>query len=136
MEPYPARNGENGLPRRREPDLADLAMLILDSDGRITTWSVTATRLFGHPADAVAGKDVCDVLLTGPGQRDLVARAMAEVATGQVHSATVAGGSLGEGRFAVRWEPLDGKGGGAVVIVQIGLTLSNSGFGSSTGAAT
>src|SRR6202042_2782669 len=32
--------------------------------------------------------------------------------------ATVAGGSLGEGRFAVRWEPLNGQGGGAAVIVQ------------------
>jgi len=30
----------------------------------------------------------------------------------------VAGGRLGEGRFAIRWEPLDGLGGGAVVIVQ------------------
>ena len=118
MESYTARTGENGLPRRHEPDLADLAMFILDSEGMITTWSVTATRLFGHPAGAVAGKDVCDVLLTGPGQRDLVSRAMAEVAAGRVYTATVAGGSLGEGRFAVRWEPLDGHGGGAVVIVQ------------------
>jgi GAF domain-containing protein len=118
VESYTARNGENGLPRRREPDLADLAMFILDSEGRITTWSVTATRLFGLSADDVTGKDVCDVLLTGPGQRDLVGRAMAEVAAGQVHTATVAGGSLGEGRFAVRWEPLGGQGDGAVVIVQ------------------
>jgi Stage II sporulation protein E (SpoIIE)/GAF domain len=118
VESYTARNGEKGLPRRHEPDLADLAMFILDSEGRITTWSVTATRLFGHPAGAVAGKDVCDVLLSGPGQRVLVSRAMAEVAAGRVHTATVAGGSLGEGRFAIRWEPLDGHGGGAVVIVQ------------------
>ena len=118
MESYTARNGENGLPRRHEPDLADLAMFILDSDGRITTWSVTASRLFGHSASAVAGKDVCEVLMTGPGQRDLVGRAMTEVAAGRVHTATVAGGSLGEGRFAVRWEPLNGQGGGAAVIVQ------------------
>ncbi len=118
MESYTARNGENGLPRRHEPDLADLAMFILDSEARITTWSVTATRMFGRPAEAVAGKGVCDVLMTGPGQRDLVCRAMAEVAAGRVHTATVAGGSLGDGRFAVRWEPLDGHGGGAVVIVQ------------------
>jgi serine phosphatase RsbU (regulator of sigma subunit) len=112
------RNGENGLPRRREPDLADLATFTLDDQGRITSWSVTATKLFGHPASAVTGRDVCDVLLTGPGQRDLVSRALAEVAAGQVHAATVAGGSLGEGRFAIRWEPLNGLGGGAVVIVQ------------------
>ena len=118
MEAYTARNGENGLPRRHEPDLADLAMFILDTEGRITTWSVTASRLFGRSASEVAGKGVCDVLMTGPGQRDLVSRAMAEVAAGRMHSATVVGGSLGEGRFAVRWEPLDGQSGGAVVIVQ------------------
>jgi serine phosphatase RsbU (regulator of sigma subunit) len=113
-----ARIGESGLPRRHEPDLADLAMFTLDPGGRITSWSVTATRMFGHQAAAVAGQDVCDVLMTGPGQRDLVSRALAEVAAGRVHAATVAGGSLGEGRFAVRWEPLDGLGGGAVVIAQ------------------
>lgn len=118
MASYTARNGENGLPRRNEPDLADLAMFILDSEGRIMSWSVTATRLFGHPAGAVAGQDVCDVLMTGPGQRDLVSRALAEVAAGRVTTATVAGGSLGEGRFAVRWEPLDRQGDGAAVIVQ------------------
>jgi hypothetical protein len=113
-----ARSGEAGLPRRREPDLADLATFTLDSHGRITSWSVTATQMFGHPARAVAGQDVCDVLMTGPGQRGLVTNALAEVEAGRIHTATVAGGSLGEGRFAVRWEPLDGLGGGAVVIVQ------------------
>jgi serine phosphatase RsbU (regulator of sigma subunit) len=113
-----ARNGEAGLPRRLEPDLAGLATFTLDPKGRITSWSVTATRMFGHQARAVAGQDVCNVLMTGPGHRDLVNRALAEVAAGQVHTATVAGGSLGEGRFAIRWEPLDGLGGGAVVIAQ------------------
>jgi hypothetical protein len=61
---------------------------------------------------------VCDVLMTGPGQRELVNLALAEVADGRVWTATVAGGRLGEGRFAIRWEPLGGLGGGAVVIVQ------------------
>jgi serine phosphatase RsbU (regulator of sigma subunit) len=110
--------GEPGLPRRREPDLAGLATFTLDTKGRITSWSVTAARLFGPAAQAVTGQDVCDVLLTGPGHRELVDRALAETAAGQVHTATVAGGSLGEGRFAVRWEPLGGLGGGAVVIAQ------------------
>jgi serine phosphatase RsbU (regulator of sigma subunit) len=95
-----------GLPRRREPDLGGLAAVTLDADGRVVSWSVTATALFGHKAHEVAGRDVCDVLLTGPGHRDLIARALAEVAAGRVHTATVAGGSLGEGRFALRWEPL------------------------------
>ncbi len=113
-----ARNGDHGLPRRREPDLAGLATFTLDPGGRVTSWSVTATGLFGYPAAAVTGRDVCDVLMTGAGHRALVAQALAEVAAGRVWSATVAGGSLGEGRFAIRWEPLAGLGGGAVVIVQ------------------
>jgi serine phosphatase RsbU (regulator of sigma subunit) len=112
------RNVEAALPRRHEPDLADLAAFTLDPDGRITSWPVTATRMFGHQARAVAGKHICDVLMTGPGQRDLVNRALAEVTAGQLHTATVAGGSLGPGRFAVRWEPLDGLSGGALVIAQ------------------
>ena len=112
------RDGGLGLPRRREPDLAGLATFTLDPSGRVTSWSVTATRLFGHPTAAVAGRDVCDVLMTGPGQRELVSLALAEVAAGRVWTATVAGGRLGEGRFAIRWEPLGGLGGGAVVIVQ------------------
>ena len=112
------RDGGIGLPRRREPDLAGLATFTLDPSGRVTSWSVTATRLFGHPTAAVAGRDVCDVLMTGPGQRELVSLALAEVAAGRVWTATVAGGRLGEGRFAFRWEPLGGLGGGAVVIVQ------------------
>ena len=112
------RDGGLGLPRRREPDLAGLATFTLDPSGRVTSRSVTATRLYGHPTAAVAGRDVCDVLMTGPGQRELVSLALAEVAAGRVWTATVAGGRLGEGRFAIRWEPLGGLGGGAVVIVQ------------------
>ena len=101
------RDGGLGLPRRREPDLAGLATFTLDPSGRVTSWSVTATRLSGHPAAAVAGRDVCDVLMTGPGQRELVSLVLDEVAAGRVWTATVAGGRLGEGRFAFRWEPLD-----------------------------
>src|SRR5215469_7230404 len=97
-----------GLPRRREPDLSGLATIALDTAGRVVSWSVTAMALFGYSAREVVGRHVCDVLLTGPGQQELVARALAEVAAGHVHTATVAGGSLGEGRFALRWEPLAG----------------------------
>jgi serine phosphatase RsbU (regulator of sigma subunit) len=114
-------DGLLGLPRRREPDLAGLAAITLDADGRVVTWSVTATALFGHQARDVVGRDVCDVLMTGPGQRELVARALTEVAAGRVHTATVAGGSLGEGRFALRWEPLamkgEGEAGGDTVLM-------------------
>jgi serine phosphatase RsbU (regulator of sigma subunit) len=106
------------LPRRHEPDLAGLAAFTLDPGGRVVCWSVTATALFGHDACAAIGHDVCDVLMTGPGQRELVRHALAEVAAGRVWTATVAGGSLGEGRFAVRWEPIAGPGGTVLVVVQ------------------
>ena len=113
-----ARSVESALPRRHEPDLADIAAFTLDSDGQITSWPVTAGRMFGHQAAAVAGRHICDVLMTGPGQRDLVNRALAEVAAGRVHTVTVAGGSLGPGRFAVRWERLEGVSSGALVLAQ------------------
>jgi serine phosphatase RsbU (regulator of sigma subunit) len=106
-----------GLPRRREPDLAGLAAFTLDPGGRVVSWSVTATALFSTPPRAAIGQDVCDVLMTGPGQRELVGHALAEVAAGRVWATTVAGGSLGEGRFAFRWEPMTGPGGGAVLVV-------------------
>jgi serine phosphatase RsbU (regulator of sigma subunit) len=109
-------DGLHGLPRRREPDLAGLAAFTLDSVGRVISWSVTAAALFGHQPHEVVGRDVCDVLMTGPGQRELVGRALAEVAVGRVHTATVAGGSLGEGRFALRWEPLAGPDGTVLMI--------------------
>jgi GAF domain-containing protein len=113
-----AGDGQPALPRRREPDLAALAAFTLDPGGRVVSWSVTAAALFGHQARAAIGRDVCDVLMTGPGQRELVGHALAEVAAGRVWTATVAGGSLGEGRFALRWEPMTGPGGTVLVIVQ------------------
>jgi serine phosphatase RsbU (regulator of sigma subunit) len=106
------------LPRRREQDLARLATFTLDSKGRLTSWSATATEMFGPGAAEVSGRNVCDVLMTGPGHRELMGRALAEAADGRVHTATVAGGSLGDGRFAIRCEPLTALGGGSLVIVQ------------------
>jgi serine phosphatase RsbU (regulator of sigma subunit) len=106
------------LPRRREPDLSGLATFSLSPQGRVISWSLTATALFGYPAQAVIGRDVCDILMTGPGHRELVGHALAEAAAGRVLSATVAGGSLGEGRFAIRWEPMTGPGDTVLVIVQ------------------
>ena len=108
-----------GLPRRRGPDLAGLAAFTLDPQGRVSSWPVSAERFFGHPASAVTGQDVCDVLMTGPGQRELAGEALAEVTAGRVWSATVsmafAGGS---GPVALRWEPLGGPGAGVLVIGQ------------------
>ena len=51
--------------------------------------------------------------MTGPGQRELVGHALAEAAAGRVWTATAGGRHLGEGRFAMRCEPLAGLGGGA-----------------------
>ncbi len=70
------------LPRRRGPDLAGLAAFTLDPDGLVHSWPVTAERLFGHRAQAVTGRDICDVLMTGPGQREMTRKALAEVADG------------------------------------------------------
>ena len=107
------------LPRRRAPDLSGLAAFTLHPDGRVATWPVTAERLFGHTAQAVIGQDIRDVLMTGPGQRELAADALAEVGTGQVWTATVAMAFAGgSGPVAVRCEPLAGPGSGALVIAQ------------------
>jgi hypothetical protein len=114
-----AGDGKPALPRRHEPDLAGLATFTLDPQGLIASWSVTATRLFGYPGPEVTGKHVCDVLMTSPGQRQLVDHALAEVAAGRVWTATAAGGNLGEGRFAMRCEPLAGLGGGLVIVQQV-----------------
>ncbi|HEX3490837.1 MAG TPA: SpoIIE family protein phosphatase [Streptosporangiaceae bacterium] len=115
MEAQIGRGGDAGLPRRHDPDLGALATFTVDSDGRITSWSLTATRLFGP---VPAGRHICDVLLTGPGHQQLVSHALGETAAGRIWSATVAGGRLGAGRFAIRWEPLTGLGGGAIVVAQ------------------
>jgi serine phosphatase RsbU (regulator of sigma subunit) len=117
-DPSGGSAAQPGLPRRREPDLSGLATFGLSPQGRVVSWSLTATALFGCQARAVIGRDVCDVLMTGPGHRALVGHALAEAAAGRVFSATVAGGSLGEGRFAIRWEPMTGPGDTVLVIVQ------------------
>jgi len=112
------REGKPPLPRRHEADLAGLATFILDGRGRVSAWPVTAAGQFGRAAAEVTGRHVCDVLMTGPGQRDLVRHALAEAAAGRIWNATVAGGLLGDGRFAMRWEPLPEPAGHVLVIAQ------------------
>jgi hypothetical protein len=104
--------------RHRGPGLAGLATFALDPDGRVTSWSVTAARLFGHRAGAVVGHDVCDVLLAGPGQRQQIQDGLAEVAAGRVWTATLARALAGEGPVAIRCEPLAGPGAGVLVIAE------------------
>jgi hypothetical protein len=110
--------GKPGLPRRRDPDLAGLAAFTLGPQGQVTSWSKTAERLFGHLEKDVVGRDVRDVLMTGPGQRELITQALAEVAEGRFWTTTVAGGRLGAGRFAIRCEPLGVVPSSALVIIQ------------------
>ena len=81
----------------------------------MATWSLSATRVFGHLVGAVTGRHVCDVLLTSPGQRHLADQALAEVAAGRVWTSTL---PLAGGPIALRCEPLTGPGTGALVIAQ------------------
>lgn len=82
-------------------------------------WSVTAARLFGYSSAEVTGKDICDVLLTGPGQRHLVSQALAEVERGRVWTAmlpvSAASGSLD---VIIHCEPLEGEDAGLLLIAR------------------
>ncbi len=100
------------------PDLAALATFTLDQAGRLDSWSRPAERLFSRPAAEVLGRHVCDVLLTGPGQRDLIGRALAEVAAGQVWTGQVAGEAPGEA-LLLRCEPCPGPAARVLVIAQL-----------------
>ena len=99
------------------PDLAELAAFTLDADGRVASWSVTAERLFGHPAHAAIGTDVCDVVMAGPRHSQLLRRALAEVAAGRVSTGMLVMPAVG-GDVAIRWEPLTGSAAGSLVIAQ------------------
>ena len=111
------------LPPWREPgvsalpaaDLAGVAAFTVDLDGAVTSWSAAATALFGRSAGEVARRHVCDVLMTEPEQRKLIAEALADVASDRVWTATLAGGQLGAGRFAIRCEP---HGSGALLMAE------------------
>jgi Stage II sporulation protein E (SpoIIE)/GAF domain len=100
------------------PDLAALATFTLDPAGRLASWSRSAERLFSRPAADVLGQPVCDVLFTGPGHRDLVGRALAEVAAGQVWTGRIAGEEPGAA-VLLRCEPLPGPAPGVLVIAQL-----------------
>jgi serine phosphatase RsbU (regulator of sigma subunit) len=104
---YAGRDGDAGLPQRRA-DLADLAVFTLDAKGLVTGWPESAARMFGIADHDAEGRHVCEVLLTGPGHSVVAEQALAEVSAGRSWNSTVAGGRLGEGRFAIRCEPLAG----------------------------
>src|ERR1700683_3301424 len=82
--------GGGALPLRSGgSSVAGLAVLTLTPSGHIASWSVTAARFFGFAAVKVVGRDVCDVLLTRPSQRELVKEALAEVAAGRIWTGIV-----------------------------------------------
>lgn len=90
-------------------------MFTLDAKGLVTGWSESAARTFRIADRDAVGRHVCDVLLTGPGHRTVADQALAEVSAGRSWTSTVAGGRLGEGRFAIRCEPLAGPETGTAV---------------------
>jgi hypothetical protein len=105
--------------RWQGPDLNGLAVLTLTPAGQVASWSVTAAKLFGYSADEVTGKDVCDVLLTGPGQRHLVSQALAEVEGGRVWTAILPVSAANGGfQVTIHCEPLEGEGAGLLVIAR------------------
>ena len=113
--------GNEGLPRRgwHEPDLRSLAVLTLTSAGRVASWSSGAARLFGYPAEEITGRDICDVLLTGPGQRQLVREVLAEAADGQTWSATVPMTAASDACLVtVHCEPLADRDAGILMIAR------------------
>ncbi|HXS64452.1 MAG TPA: SpoIIE family protein phosphatase [Streptosporangiaceae bacterium] len=99
------------------PDLHGLAVFTASATGEITSWSVTAARLFGHTAEEVIGRDVRDVLMTEQEHRDLVAQGLIAVAAGQVWSANFPMcAANGRCHVNVHCEPLAGPNSGALVI--------------------
>jgi PAS domain-containing protein len=69
----PGRSGAGG---------GNIAVLTVDAAGLVTSWSVTAARLFGRTAAEMTGQHLGDVLLNRPGQRELLGQALAEVRCG------------------------------------------------------
>jgi serine phosphatase RsbU (regulator of sigma subunit) len=110
-----------GVPPPRQPgaNLAGLAVLSVTESGQIASWSVTAAQFFGYPADQVLGRDICDVLLTGYGQRELFEQAMSEVAAGRLWSA-IAPVSAASGTYLVtlHCEPQTAPAAGALLIAR------------------
>ena len=76
-------------PGRRGAGGTSFAVLTVDAAGLVTSWSVTAARLFGRTAGEMTGQHLGDVLLNRPGQRELLGQALAEVGAGRPWTATV-----------------------------------------------
>jgi hypothetical protein len=95
----------------------------VDAAGLVTSWSVTAARLFGQAAEEMTGQYLGDVLLNRPGQRELLHQALAEVGAGRTWTATVdLAFARADGLATMHCEPTPGgwpaRPGGALVIIQ------------------
>ena len=115
--------GDPAPPRRSGAGGASFAVLTVDGAGLVTSWSVTAARLFGRTAGEMAGQHLGDVLLTRPGQRELLGQALAEAGAGRAWTATVDLAFPGAaGPATMHCEPAPGGSaagsGGALVIIQ------------------
>jgi serine phosphatase RsbU (regulator of sigma subunit) len=121
--------GGGALPLRSGgSSLAGLAVLTLTPSGHIASWSVTAARFFGFSAERVVGRDVCDVLLTRPDQREVMNQALAEVAAGRIWTGTVpVSAASGSYQVTVHCEPLGRPGGDALLIARRALPEPGSG---------
>jgi PAS domain-containing protein len=86
-----SRGGRSGAICPRAGGGASFAVLTVDAAGLVTSWSVTAARLFGRTAGEMTGQHLGDVLLNRPGQRELLAQAqaLAEAGAGRSWTATV-----------------------------------------------
>ena len=110
----PGRPGAGGI---------SFAVLTVDAAGLVTSWSVTAERLFGRTAGEITGQHLGDVLLNRPGQRELLGQALAEVGAGRPWTATVdLAFARTDGLATMHCEPAPGGSpagpGGALVIIQ------------------
>jgi len=112
--------GSGALPLRSGgSSLAGFAVFTLTSTGHIASWSVTAARFFGFTADKVLGRDVCDVLLTRAGQRELVKEALTQVAEGRIWTGIVpVSAASGSYRVTIHCEPAETPEGGVLLIAR------------------
>jgi serine phosphatase RsbU (regulator of sigma subunit) len=107
---------------------AGFAAFTLDPRGRVSCWPAAAAELFGLPAGVMSGRDVRDVLLAGPAQRELADQALGEVAAGRSWAGTLAVAGAGGDPVALRCDPLAGPGSGALVTAQRASPRPGSGW--------
>jgi hypothetical protein len=110
-------------PHWRGARAVGFAVLTVDAAGLVTSWSVTAARLFGRAAGEMTGQHLGDALLNRPGQRELLREALAEVSAGRPWTAPVdVAFAHPDGLATMHCEPAPGGSpagpGGALVIIQ------------------